>query len=219
MICVNSPLSRLTTVHFDLLDGLALLAMLFLPLYLRYAALFATMLGTTPLSSGTFIPGVCGKVFNAPLLCFRSVLRRTQPSLSRVESRWLCRVCRAGGREVQLLPFPPLFWAPLRIAGPVGNGCANDHRRAGSWSFGYKRNLAKECCLLLKALVPLTLQRATHSAMAFRASLPRLAGNLDGLLRKSPNDVVFTTGLRTPIARMGKVRRSSLHTNKIKFLS
>ncbi|CAO1616535.1 unnamed protein product [Jaminaea pallidilutea] len=40
--------------------------------------------------------------------------------------------------------------------------------------------------------------------MAFRASLPRLAGNLDGLLRKSPNDVVFTTGLRTPIARMGK---------------
>lgn len=210
MICVNSPLSRLTTVHFDLLDGLALLAMLFLPLYLRYATLFATMLGTTPLpwvlSYQVFLEK---HTFPAcsPILCFRSVLRRTQPSLSRVESRWLCRVCRAGGREVQLLPSPPLFWAPLRIAGPVGNGCANDHRRAGSWSSGYKRKIGKECCLLLKALVQLTLQRTTHSAMAFRASLPRLAGNLDGLLRKSPNDVVFTTGLRTPIARMGKVRR------------
>lgn len=41
--------------------------------------------------------------------------------------------------------------------------------------------------------------------MALRASVARCAGSVDALVRKSPSDVVFTTGLRTPIARMGKV--------------
>ncbi|PWN21298.1 putative acetyl-CoA C-acyltransferase precursor [Microstroma glucosiphilum] len=42
--------------------------------------------------------------------------------------------------------------------------------------------------------------------MAFRSTVPRLAKNaaLDAVLKKSPSDVVFTTALRTPIARMNK---------------
>ncbi|CAO1621871.1 unnamed protein product [Parajaminaea phylloscopi] len=40
--------------------------------------------------------------------------------------------------------------------------------------------------------------------MAFRVTSSRCASSLDTLLRKAPTDVVFTTGLRTPIARMGK---------------
>lgn len=104
MICVNSPLSRLTTVHFDLLDGLALLATLFLPLYLRYAALFATMLGTTPLSSGTFIPGVM-LPFSASVPCSAGP-SPASPGSNRVGSAVFA--VRAG-EKCSCFPFPRFF--------------------------------------------------------------------------------------------------------------
>lgn len=56
-------------------------------------------------------------------------------------------------------------------------------------------------------LVSLLLLPPHDHEMAFRSTVPRLAKNaaLDAVLKKSPSDVVFTTALRTPIARMNKV--------------